>query len=86
MRRIEFKVCRKCNKMYSENYVHNEEDKDYNEEIKTSFFDGFDYISDGIDEGAEIGGTILGIPGAIVGGVLGAVIGGIKGVLDGIFS
>lgn len=68
----------------SENYEHNEDD-DYNEKIKSSFYDSFDYISDGIETGAEIGSTILGVPGAIVGAVLGGVIGCVKSILDSIF-
>ena len=69
----------------SENYEHNDEDEDYNEGIKGSFYDSFDYIGDGVDAGAEIGGTILGIPGAIVGAVVGGFIGCIHSILDDIF-
>lgn len=42
----------------SDNYEHHDDEMDYNEEVKESFFDSFDYISDGVDKGAEIGGTI----------------------------
>lgn len=66
-------------------YEHNDDDEDYNEGIKGSFFDSFDYISDGVDAGAEIGGSILGIPGAIVGAVLGGFVGCVRGILDSIF-
>ena len=69
----------------SDNYEYNDDDDDYNEEIKGSFYDAFDYISDGVDTGVEVGGTILGIPGAIAGVVLGGFIGCIKGVLNRIF-
>ena len=69
----------------SDNYEHNDDDEDYNEGIKGSFYDSFDYISDGVDSGAEIGQSILGIPGAIVGAVLGGFIGCMKTILDGIF-
>lgn len=69
----------------SDNYEHNDDKEDYNEEIKGSFYDSFDYISDGVDTGAEIGGTILGIPGAIVGAVLGGFIGCVHSILDDIF-
>lgn len=69
----------------SENYEHNDDDADYNEKIKGSFFDSFDYISDGVDAGAEIGGAILGIPGAFVGAILGGVMGCIKSILEDIF-
>lgn len=69
----------------SENYEHNDDDADYNEKIKGSFFDSFDYISDGVDAGAEIGGAILGIPGAFVGAILGGVMGCIKSIFEEIF-
>lgn len=69
----------------SENYECNDDEEDYNEEIKGSFYDSFDYISDGVDTGAEIGGTILGIPGAFVGAVLGGFIGCVRSILDDIF-
>ena len=69
----------------SENYENNDDDKDYNEGIKHSFYDSFDYISDGIDTGADIGSTILGIPGAIVGAVIGGAVGCIQSILDDIF-
>lgn len=69
----------------SDNYEHNDDDEDYNEGIKGSFYDSFDYIGDGVDTGAEIGGTILGIPGAIVGAVLGGFVGCVKSILDDIF-
>ena len=69
----------------SDNYEHNDDDEDYNEGIKGSFYDSFDYISDGVDTGAEIGGTILGIPGAIVGAVLGGFVGCVRSILDDIF-
>ena len=69
----------------SDNYEHNDDDEDYNEGIKGSFYDSFDYISDGVDSGAEIGQAILGIPGAIVGAVLGGFIGCMKTILDEIF-
>lgn len=69
----------------SENYEHNDEDEDYNEGIKGSFYDSFDYIGDGVDAGAEIGGTILGIPGAIIGAVVGGFIGCVHSILDDIF-
>ena len=69
----------------SDNYECNDDDEDYNEGIKDSFYGSFDYISDGVDTGAEIGGTILGIPGAIVGAVLGGFVGCVRSILDDIF-
>ena len=69
----------------SDNYEHNDDDEDYNEGIKGSFYDSFDFISDGVDAGVEIGGTLLGIPGAIVGAVLGGFVGCVKSILDDIF-
>ena len=69
----------------SENYNHNDEDEDYNEEIKGSFYDSFDYISEGIDSGAEIGSAILGIPGMVVGAVVGGIVGCFNAILDEIF-
>ncbi|MBP3611458.1 MAG: 50S ribosome-binding GTPase [Lachnospiraceae bacterium] len=69
----------------SENYEHNDDEEDYNEEIKGSFYDSFDYISDSVDTGAEIGSAILGIPGAIVGALLGGVVGCVRSILDDIF-
>lgn len=68
----------------SDNYEHNDEE-DYNEGIKGSFYDSFDYIDDGVDTGAEIGGTLLGIPGAIVGALVGGFVGCVKSILDDIF-
>lgn len=69
----------------SDNYEYNDGDEDYNEGIKDTFYDSFDYIGDGVDTGAEIGSTLLGIPGAIVGALLGGFVGCIKSVLDDIF-
>lgn len=69
----------------SDNYEYNDDDEDYNEEIKDSFYDSFDYISEGVDSGSEIGETLLGIPGAIVGAVLGGFVGCVKSILDDIF-
>lgn len=69
----------------SENYDHNDDDEDYNEEIKGSFYDSFDYISEGIDSGAEIGSAILGIPGMVVGAVVGGIVGCFNAILDEIF-
>ena len=69
----------------SDNYEFNDDEEDYNEGIKDSFYSSFDYISDGVDTGADIGGTILGIPGAIVGAVIGGVIGCVRSILDDIF-
>lgn len=69
----------------SDNYEHNDDEDDYNEGVKDSFYETFDYISDGVDTGAEIGGTILGIPGAIVGAFLGGFVGCVRSILDEIF-
>ena len=69
----------------SDHYEYNDEEENYNEEIKDSFYDSLDYISDGVDTGVEVGGTILGIPGAIIGGFLGGFVGCIKSILDSIF-
>lgn len=69
----------------SDNYEHNDDEDDYNEGVKDSFYESFDYISDGVDTGAEIGGTILGIPGAIVGAFLGGFVGCVRSILDDIF-
>lgn len=69
----------------SENFEHNDEEEDYNEGIKGSFYNAFDFIEDGIGEGVEIGGTLLGIPGAIVGAVIGGFVGCVHGILDEIF-
>lgn len=69
----------------SENYEHNDDDEDYSEGVKGSFYDSFDYISDGVDTGAEIGQTILGFPGMVVGAFLGGFVGCVKSILDGIF-
>lgn len=69
----------------SDNFECNDDEEDYNEEIKNSFFDAFDYISEGIESGAEIGESILGIPGAIVGAVIGGCVGCIAGILNSIF-
>lgn len=70
----------------SQNYEHNDDDMDYNEELKESWESSFDYISDGIESGAEIGKTILGIPGMVVGGIIGGFMGCIRGIVDGIFG
>ena len=69
----------------SEHYECNDDEADYNEGVKESFYESFDYISDGVDSGAEIGGTILGIPGAIVGAFLGGFIGCVRSILNDIF-
>lgn len=69
----------------SDHYEYHDEDGDYNEGIKHSFYDSFDYIGDGVDTGAEIGGTILGIPGALLGAVVGGFIGCVHSILEDIF-
>lgn len=69
----------------SENYECNDDEADYNEGVKESFYDSFDYISEGVDSGAELGGAILGIPGAIIGAVLGGFVGCVRSVLEEIF-
>ena len=69
----------------SENYEHNDDEENYNEGVKASFYESFDYISDGVDTGAEIGGAILGIPGAIVGAMVGGFVGCVRSILDEIF-
>ena len=68
-----------------EHYECNDDEADYNEGVKESFYESFDYISDGVDSGAEIGGTILGIPGAIVGAFLGGFVGCVRSILDDLF-
>lgn len=71
----------------SENYEHNDDGMDYNEGVKSSFHEFFDfYISDGVDQGAEIGEKILGIPGAIAGMLIGGAIGCVRSILDEIFG
>lgn len=69
----------------SDNYEHNDDEDDYNEGVKDSFYESFDYISEGVGTGVEIGGTILGIPGAIVGAFLGGFVGCVRSILDNIF-
>lgn len=70
----------------SDNYEHNDDEGNYNEGIKDSFYDSFDYIGDGVDNGAEIGGRLLGIPGAFVGAFLGGFVGCVRSILDEIFQ
>jgi hypothetical protein len=67
------------------------EDADYNEGVKDSFFESLNAnldfcFSDGIAKGAVIGSDILGIPGLVVGSVVGGVVGGISGILSRIFG
>lgn len=70
----------------SDNYEHNDDEGDYNEGIKNSFYDSFDYIGYGVDNGTEIGGRLLGIPGAFVGAFLGGFVGCVRSILDEIFQ
>lgn len=69
----------------SDNYEHDDGDEDYAEGIKGSFFDSFDFISDGMESGAELGSALLGIPGMLVGAILGGVVGCIESIFDDIF-
>ena len=69
----------------AEQYEHNDEDMDYNEEVKESLYSMADYVAEGINGGAEKGFVTLGVPGAVVGTVAGALVGGIKGILNRIF-
>ena len=69
----------------SDNYEYDDGDEDYADGIKGSFFDSFDFISDGMESGAELGGAILGIPGMLVGAVLGGFVGCIESIFDDIF-
>lgn len=62
-------------------YEYNDDDMDYNEEVKESLYSMADYMAEGISSGAAAGFVILGAPGAVVG----ALIGGIKGILNHIF-
>ena len=70
----------------ADNYEYNDDDEDYNEGIKDSFYDSFDIFGDAVKAGFTIGGTILGIPGALVGGVIGGAVGCVTSILDAIFS
>ena len=67
----------------SEQYESNDDEMDYNEEVKGQFEDFF--ISEGVETGAEIGSMILGIPGGIIGAMIGGAIGCIQSILDDIF-
>ena len=69
----------------SDNYEYDDGDEDYADGIKGSFFDSFDFISDGMESGAELGSAILGIPGMLVGAVLGGFVGCIGSIFDDIF-
>lgn len=66
-------------------YTHNDDEMDYNEEVKGSLYSMADYVAEGINNGAGRGFLILGMPGAVVGTVVGAFLGGIKGILNSIF-
>jgi hypothetical protein len=75
----------------AEYYEYNDDDMDYNEGVKDSFFESLNAnldfcLSDGIAKGAVIGSDILGIPGLVVGSVVGGVVGGISGILSRIFG
>ena len=41
-------------------YVYNDDDMDYNEEVKESLYSMADYVAEGINDGAEKGFLILG--------------------------
>ena len=67
----------------SSNYEYNDDEEDYNDEVKYAFFASFGTImEETIEKGAEIGMGILGVPGAIVGGVVGAAIGAVRGLFN----
>lgn len=71
----------------SGNYEYNDNDEDYNEEVKDAFFSSFGLImEESIEKGAEIGMGVLGVPGAIVGGVVGAAVGAVRGLFNKIFG
>lgn len=68
-------------------WLHDDEDEDYAEEIKSGFLDSLAWaISDGARDGKYIGENILGIPGRAVGYLLGGAVGAVKGFFQGIFG
>lgn len=70
-----------------DNWLHDDEEKDYKKSIKSSFGETvWDCITDGFDTGVEVGGDILGIPGKVVGAAVGAAVGAVKGVFVAIFD
>ena len=71
----------------SEHYECNDDEADYNEEIRGKFDEILEYfVSEGVDNGAEIGESILGIPGAAIGAIIGGAVGCIQGLICGVFS
>jgi hypothetical protein len=70
----------------SDIYEHNDDDMDYNEEVKSNFTSSLEeFIRESVDTGANIGQAILGVPGALVGAVIGGAAGCIRGILFEIF-
>ena len=70
----------------SDNYEHNDSEDDYNENVKGSFYDSFEYISKYTDTGADVGLLILGLPGAVVGACLGGFVGCVRDIINEIFG
>ena len=60
----------------------NDDDMDYNEAVKGSFFGSlWEGVCDGAEKGSLTGGCALGIPGIIVGAFIGGVLGGLHALV-----
>ena len=66
-----------------QNYESNDDDEDYNEEIKGSIYSTFDTV---FNSCVNFGKKVLGIPGAVIGGVVGSIAGCFASVFDSIFN
>lgn len=69
----------------AEAYKDTDEEDDYNEKVKDSFYESYDYISYAMGVGSDLGGELLGIPGRIIGAVAGGILGGLQQVVNAIF-
>ena len=64
-----------------DNWLHDDDEKSYTEEIKKDFFDSIGwYIKSGAEDGSLYGQLLLGIPGEAIGYVIGGACGAIKGL------
>jgi len=61
-----------------QNWLFNDDDMDYADEVKKSFFESLlEGIGEGAEKGAITGGCIIGVPGIIIGGLIGGILGGL---------
>ena len=71
--------------IYENDIDHNYSDENYNESVRDTFCESFDYVTRGVDKGEDIGMMVLGITGACVGAFIGGFVGCLRDLWDELF-